>query len=160
MPFGGRGERADDALRVLRLALGSSGPISYAGDHFRSPTSSSTRPGSAAHRCGWPAARCARWNRAIALADGWMPAFTLPPERVARMLRSFDRPDGFTVVQPVFPPLDPIADPDGARAALAARAEAGADVAVVTLAHTSLTHYLEQLDALRAAVRAFVGWAA
>jgi probable F420-dependent oxidoreductase len=160
MPFDGRGERADDALRVLRLALGSRGPISYAGDQFGF-AGVVVDPSGLRRPPMWVAGGTLRsLDRAIALADGWMPAFTLPAERVARMLRSFDRPDGFTVVQPVFPPLDPIGDPDGARAALAARAEAGADVAVVTLAHTSLTHYLEQLDALRAAARAFVGWAA
>ena len=44
------------------------------------------------------------------------------------------------------------ADPSGAAEVLTARAGLGADVLVVMLKHTSLVHYLEQLDALRQVV--------
>jgi hypothetical protein len=65
------------------------------------------------------------------------------------MLSAVERPDGFTVVLPVYPARDPIGDPAGASAALRARAAIGGDVLVTALVHTSLGHYLEQLDALR-----------
>jgi hypothetical protein len=64
------------------------------------------------------------------------------------MLATVDRPEGFTVALPVLPPIDPIRDPSGARAALDERARLGADVAVVGVPHTSLPEFLEQLDAL------------
>ena len=102
MPFDGRGARADDALRVLRIALGATGPISYAGDHFGF-ADVVVDPSGARRPPVWVGGGTLRsLDRAIALADGWMPAFTLPPDRVARMLAAFDRPAGFTVVQPVF----------------------------------------------------------
>jgi probable F420-dependent oxidoreductase len=157
VPFEGRGRRGDDALRVLRGALGSSGPISHVSDHFTFGgvvvEPSGTRPPPL-----WIAGGSLQsLDRAIALGDGWMPPAALPAARIGRLLAAFDRPAGFSVVLPVLPPLDPVADPAGAAEALAARAASGADVVVVALRHTSLAHYLEQLDALRQVVDTPVG---
>ena len=153
-PFDGRGARADEALRALRTALGSRGPISHPGDRFGFAgvvvDPSGGRPGPPM----WIGGGTPRsLHRALTLADGWMPPVTLPADRVAAMLAAVERPDGFTVVLPVFPALDPIGDPDGAAATLRARSAIGgsarATVLVTALVHTSLHHYLEQLDALR-----------
>ncbi|PRY02253.1 TIGR03619 family F420-dependent LLM class oxidoreductase [Allonocardiopsis opalescens] len=144
----GRGARADDALRALRTALGSDGPVDHGGEHYAfggavvDPSGSGRRPPL------WIAGGPRSLRRALALGDGWMPAFTVPPAELARLLTGLERPPGFTVVLPVLPPVDPMRDPRGARTALEARAAAGADVAVVSVVHGSLAEYLDQLDAL------------
>jgi probable F420-dependent oxidoreductase len=156
MPFDGRGRRADDALRVLRAALGSAGPISYVGDHFAFGDVVVEPSGTRRLPLWIAGGSLTSLDRALTLGDGWMPSFRLSPDRVAQLLARFDRPAGFSVVLPVLPPVDPVGDPSGAVELLAARAAAGADVLVVMLKHTSLAHYLEQLDALRQVVgRAF-----
>jgi probable F420-dependent oxidoreductase len=156
MPFEGRGRRADDALRVLRTALGSSGPISHVTDHFTFGDVVVEPSGTRRIPLWIAGGSLSSLDRAITLGDGWMPSYQLPAERVPRLLAAFDRPPGFTVVLPVGAPLDPVADPDATAQALAARAALGADVLVVFLRHTSLTHYLEQLDALSQLVGASV----
>jgi probable F420-dependent oxidoreductase len=157
MPFEGRGRRADDALRVLRAALGSTGPISHVTDHFTFGDVVVEPSGTRRPPLWIAGGSLGSLDRAISLGDGWMPSVFLPPERIGRMLAAFDRPAGFTVVLPVLPPVDPVGDPAGTAAALAARAALGADVAVVGVRHTSLVHYLEQLDALRQVIGASVG---
>lgn len=156
MPFDGRGRRADDALRVLRAALGSAGPISYVGDHFAFGDVVVEPSGTRRPPLWVAGGSLTSLDRALTLGDGWMASFHLAPDRVGRLLARFDRPAGFSVVLPVLPPVDPVGDPAGAAEALTARAGLGADVLVVMLEHTSLGHYLEQLDALRQVVeRAF-----
>jgi probable F420-dependent oxidoreductase len=148
--FEGRGRRGDDALRVLRAALGSSGPISHVSDHFTFGDVV-VEPSGIRRPPLWIAgASLQSLDRAIALGDGWMPSGSLPQARIGR-------PAGFSVVLPVLPPVDPVADPAGTAEALAARAASGADVVVVGVRHTSLAHYLEQLDALRQVADAPVG---
>ncbi len=154
MPFEGRGPRADDALRVLRTAFGSTGPISHVNDHFTFGDVVVEPSGTRRPPLWIAGGSLNSLDRAIALGDGWMPSALLPPERVGRMLAAFERPAGFSVVLPVLPPVDPVADPSGTAEALAAHASRGADVAVVGLRHTSLAHYLEQLDALSQVVPA------
>lgn len=149
VPFSGRGARADDALRALRTALGARGPVSYAGDHYEFDGVVVDPSGVQARLPLWIGGATQRsLERAVTLGDGWIPSFLLPAERVAQMLTALDRPDGFTVVLPVLPAVDPVRDPSGTRAALEARASAGADVALVGIAHTALGEFLEQLDAL------------
>jgi probable F420-dependent oxidoreductase len=156
VPFEGRGRRGDDALRVLRAALGSTGPISHVSDHFTFGDVVVEPSGTRRPPLWIAGGSLQSLDRAIALGDGWMPSGSLPAARIARLLAAFDRPPGFRVVLPV-PPVDPVADPAGTAEALAARAAAGADVVVVALRHTSLAHYLEQLEALRQVADAPVG---
>jgi probable F420-dependent oxidoreductase len=157
MPFDGRARRADDALRVLRVALGSAGPISHVGDHFTFGDVVVEPSGTRRPPLWIAGGSLGSLDRAITLGEGWMPSFHLSPQRIGRMLAAFDRPPGFSVVLPVAPPVDPVADPSGTAEALAVRAALGADVVVVALRHTSLAHYLEQLEALREVVAAPVG---
>ena len=101
MPFEGRGARADDALRVLRTALGSAGPISHVNDHFTFGDVVVEPSGTRRPPLWIAGGSLSSLDRAIALGDGWMPSYRLPPDRVPRMLAAFDRPPGFTVVLPV-----------------------------------------------------------
>lgn len=149
VPFEGRGARADDALRALRTVLGARGPVSYAGDHYAFDGVVVDPSGVQRRIPLWIGGGTRRsLERAVTLGDGWMPSFRLPADRVAQMLATLVRPEGFTVVLPILPPVDPIRDPSGTRAALDERARLGADVAVAGVRHTSLGEFLEQLDAL------------
>jgi probable F420-dependent oxidoreductase len=149
LPYQGRGARADDALRALRTALGARGPIRYAGDHYAFDGVVVDPAGGQSRLPLWIGGGTRRsLVRAVSLGDGWMPSFGLPGDRVAQLLATVERPPGFTLVLPVVPPVDPVRDPAGTRAALAARAALGADVAVVSVVHASLGEFLEQLDAL------------
>jgi probable F420-dependent oxidoreductase len=149
VPYERRGARADDALRALRAALGTRGPVSYAGDHFAFDGVVVDPSGVQRHLPMWIGGGTQRsLDRAVTLGDGWMPSFRLPADRVAQMLATLDRPEGFTVALPMLPVVDPSRDPSGTRAALEERARLGADVVLVGFPHTSLGHYLEQLDAL------------
>jgi probable F420-dependent oxidoreductase len=154
-PFEGRGARADDALRALRAALRTRGPVSYRGSHYAfddvvvDPSGHCDTSGPRQPLPLWVGGGGERsLERALRLGDGWMPSFQVPVERVAQLLAARERPDGFAVVGAVIPPVDPMRDPDGTRAALDARARMGANVAVVSVRHGSLGEYLEQLDAL------------
>ena len=154
--FDDRGPRGDDALRALRAAFGDPEP-SYAGSHY-------AFSGLVVDPCGvqrdvplWVGGRTGRsLRRAVELADGWAP-FALRPAEVAALLdraRTFDtwaaRPAPLEVVLQPVPALDPLGDPDRARAALVAHRDAGATALAVRLVHTSPGHYVEQLEALRA----------
>ena len=59
-----------------------------------------------------------------------------------------DPPDGFEVVAQPGSVVDPVAEPGRVDDLLARWASAGATVVDLHLAHHSLAHYLEQLDAL------------
>jgi alkanesulfonate monooxygenase SsuD/methylene tetrahydromethanopterin reductase-like flavin-dependent oxidoreductase (luciferase family) len=95
-------------------------------------------------------------RRAVELGDGWAP-FALGPEDVARLLAAARQTDAWAarpaelevVLQPV-PPFDPLGAPDEARAVVAAHRDAGATALAVRLRHSSVDHYVEQLEALRA----------
>lgn len=155
-PFADRGARADDALRALRASLGVTEP-SYTGTHYAfdgfvvDPT---------ARRRDvpvWVGGRSARsLRRAVELGDGWAP-FALGPDDVARLLGAARQTDAWAarpaklevVLQPV-PPLDPLGSPEEAHAVVAAHRDAGATALAVRLRHTSVDHYVEQLEALRA----------
>jgi probable F420-dependent oxidoreductase len=155
-PFADRGARADDALRALRASLGVTEP-SYRGTHYEfdgvvvDPT---------ARRRDvpvWVGGRSGRsLRRAVELGDGWAP-FALGPDDVAGLLAAARQTDAWAarpaelevVLQPV-PPLDPLGSPDEARAVVGAHRDAGATALAVRLRHTSVGHYVEQLEALRA----------
>jgi probable F420-dependent oxidoreductase len=153
-PFDGRGERADDALRALRASFGRVEP-SYTGTHY-------SYEGFVVDPCGaqtdvpiWIGGRTARsLRRAVELAHGWAP-FGLSLAEMAPMLERARttaawaaRTDPLDVVLQHDRPLDPLADPDGARAALAGLHAAGATTVNVRVVHHSPDHYCEQLAAL------------
>src|SRR5207248_2820112 len=93
-------------------------------------------------------------RRAVALGDGWCP-FYVAPAQAAEWLARVDVPDRFQVVLPPTADrrLDPIGEPGHAKDAVAASIAAGATIVSATVAHRSLAHYLEQLDALAALTR-------
>ena len=153
-PFDGRGERGDDAIRALRASFGRTEP-SYVGTHY-------SFDGFVVDPCSvqtdvpiWIGGRTARsLRRAVELADGWAP-FGLTLAELGPMLaraRATDawasRSSALDVVLQHDRPLDPLADPDGTRAAVAAVRDAGATTCNVRFVHHSPDHYCEQLAAL------------
>ncbi len=146
VPFADRGARADDALRALRTSLSEARPR-YHGPYY-DIDGLVVQPHAQQVRVPlWVGGRTRRsLRRAVDLADGWTPAM-LRLDHIASMLAATDLPDGFEVVLGPRRRLDPLGDPDGARALLDEVAEAGATIAQVVFIHTSLAHYLDQLAA-------------
>jgi probable F420-dependent oxidoreductase len=153
--FTDRGERADDALRAIRAAWGDPAP-SYAGTHY-------SFADVAVDPCGldrpldiWIGGRTKRsLVRALTLGDGWIP-FRLGVDEirplfadpaVAALLDARDRP--FERIYAPEPALDPLDEPARTADQIAAFTEVGATGFSVRVAHRSLTHYLEQLAALK-----------
>ncbi len=157
-PFDDRGPRADDAMAALRASL-SRRVASYEGPYYEY-RDFVVDPHAVQDRVPlWVGGRTRRsLRRAVTLGDGWVP-FALTLEQAAGMLASFERPAGFDVVLGPEAPLDPVADPAGAEAALDRLRAAGTTIAVGRVVHRSLAHYLEQMEALAAvaAASAFSG---
>jgi probable F420-dependent oxidoreductase len=154
VPFDGRGERADDAIRALRSSLSKPMPA-YDGTHHRY-SGMVVDPCAVQERVPiWIGGRTARsLRRAVELGDGWCP-FGLRPDEVARLLArasaseawaARDRP--LEVVLQNARPVDPSADPDGAQAAATSRRDAGATMLSLRVVHHSADHYVEQLEAM------------
>ncbi|HWW53237.1 MAG TPA: TIGR03619 family F420-dependent LLM class oxidoreductase, partial [Acidimicrobiales bacterium] len=111
VPFDGRGERADDALRALRASFSSARPA-YHGEHFDYDGFVLDPCGLERHLTIWVGGRTRRsLRRAVELGDGWAP-FGLPPDTVAVMLATVERPDGHDLVLAPEPPIDPVNDGD------------------------------------------------
>ncbi|MGH9274118.1 MAG: LLM class F420-dependent oxidoreductase [Acidimicrobiales bacterium] len=145
--FEDRGPRADDALRALRAALSSPEP-SYDGEHYSFGGLVIDPCAVQPHVPIWVGGRTLRsLRRAVELADGWCP-FATSPVQAREWLDRMVLPDGFEVVLPPRRPLDPLGDPGQAADALAELVEAGATNARVSFVHDSLSHYLDQLEAL------------
>jgi hypothetical protein len=87
-------------------------------------------------------------RRATRLGDGWIPA-AVPAATLRERLREH-RPAAtdFDVVVGTAEELDPIASPQRAEEVLGELGAAGATIVQPRLRHTSLSQYLEQLDAL------------
>jgi probable F420-dependent oxidoreductase len=140
-PFEGRGDAADEALRTLRSVWGRR-EVEHAGAWIVDPHAVSTDTPI------WVGGRTRRsLRRALELAHGWAP-FWLKVDEVAAWLADVDVPAGFEVVGQPGTTVDPTADADGVDALLARWAQAGATVVDLHVAHSSLDHYLEQLEAL------------
>lgn len=136
--FADRGDRADESLRALRGAWGQP----EVDDLVIDPTA--LNPDTPI----WIGGRTRRsLRRGLELAHGWAP-FWLGLDEVASWLADVDRPPGFEVVLQPTGVVDPCGDPDGVDAVLARAAAAGATVVDLHVAHGSLEHYLEQLEAL------------
>lgn len=147
VPFEGRGEIADDALRALRVALSSRQP-SYDGTHYSfdgfviDPCASQSKVPI------WVGGRSLRsLRRAVELADGWTP-FAVSAAQAKDWLQRFDLPPGFEVVLPPAQPIDPLGAAGETADELTRLTEAGATIAKVSLVHHSLEHYVEQLESL------------
>jgi probable F420-dependent oxidoreductase len=159
VPFGDRGARADDALAALRSSLSTTRPA-YEGPYYRYADVVMDPCALQASVPLWIGGRTGRsLRRAVELGDGWVP-FALRAAEVQAMLgrarqtpawEARSRP--LEVVLQNGRPLDPIADPDGARTVLTKLTDAGATGVQLGFVHHSLDHYLEQLGALAQLVR-------
>jgi probable F420-dependent oxidoreductase len=146
-PFDDRGSRGDDALRALRASLSVPEP-SYHGEFY-------SFGGMVVDPCAvqdhvpiWIGGRTLRsLRRAATLADGWAP-FNVSLQQVRDWLGRFELQPGFEVVLPPAAPLDPINEPERTRDVLAETAAHGATIISAMFLHTSLQHYLENLQAL------------
>jgi probable F420-dependent oxidoreductase len=146
-PFADRGDRADDALKALRASLSRSEP-SYAGRYYSIGGLVVDPCAIQEHVPIWVGGRTLRsLRRAALLADGWCP-FAVPAEQARQWLGQVERPEGFDVRLAPAKPLDPLGQPEAVAEALGRLSEAGATIAEAHLVHHSLTHYLEQLEAL------------
>jgi probable F420-dependent oxidoreductase len=146
-PFEDRGSRADDALRALRAALSVPEPT-YHGEFY-------SFSGMVVDPCAvqdpvpiWIGGRTLRsLRRAVTLADGWAP-FNVSRRKARDWLDRFELRPGFEVVLTPPTPLDPISAPEQTRDVLAETAAHGATIISAIFTHTSLQHYLENLQAL------------
>jgi len=92
-------------------------------------------------------------RRAVELADGWCP-FGLKADEIASMLgRIGELPADFETVLFPEPVPDPVGRPDEARAVIQQFVDAGATTLNLRFRSDSLSHCLEQLDAVRTLVQ-------
>jgi probable F420-dependent oxidoreductase len=158
--FEGRGDRADDAIRALRVSLSQIEPV-YRGEHY-------AYDGFIVDPCAvqprvpiWIGGRTARsLRRAVELADGWAPFGLARADLAAMIARARDTEAWaardraadaapFELVLQNEHPFDPGTEPDQVRDAVARLADAGATTVNARFVHHSLDHYLEQLAAMR-----------
>jgi probable F420-dependent oxidoreductase len=148
-PFEDRGERADDAMRALRVALSEREP-SYSGPYY-SFSGFLVDPCAVQERVPlWVGGRSYRsLRRAMELGDGWAP-FRLRTAELGVMLErardAYDRTIDI-VLQPEHP-LDPLGEPERVREQLQRFAGIGATHVNARFVHHSPDHYVEQLEAM------------
>ena len=153
-PFADRGNRADDALRALRVGFASR-RSSYVGP-FHEWTDQIVDPGPVQDPVPvWVGGRTARsLRRAVELADGWCPFGLAPAEITAMLTRARsseawsarDRPlDLVLQSQRAF---DPLGHPDRSARQLTDLLDAGATHVAVRLVSASAEHYVDQMAAL------------
>jgi probable F420-dependent oxidoreductase len=152
-PFADRGARADDAMRALRASLSQREPV-YHGAYY-DYEGFVVEPHAMQERVPiWVGGRTRRsLRRALELADGWSP-FRLSLEELGPMMEPHraaisDRGEGFDLIFPPDPPLDPLGHPEETAATVEAFRVAGATGLAMRFVHRSLEHYLEQLEAFQ-----------
>ena len=154
VPFEDRGARADDALRALRASLASPRP-EYDGA-FYTYSDVVVDPCARQERVPfWIGGRTARsLRRAVELGDGWVP-FGLGADDMGAMITKAGKTPAWAartrpleLVLTNNRPADPIADPAGARHIIGRLTGAGATAIQLRLVHHSVTHYIEQLEAM------------
>lgn len=145
----GRGAVADEALAALRGSLSQREP-EFHGEHF-DYADLVVEPHAVQPRVPfWIGGRTSRsLRRATEYGDGWVP-FGLRHDTLAEMLEGAKLPDGFDVVLGAGRPVDPLAEPDRTRRAVARTRKSGATVVNVHIRADSADHYLEQMAALAA----------
>ncbi|MCV7285494.1 LLM class F420-dependent oxidoreductase [Mycolicibacterium wolinskyi] len=142
-----RGERADDAITALRASLGVAEP-KYAGPFYEYSKMTVQPHAVQPHVPLWVGGRTmASLNRAIRLADGWMP-FGLGEAAIRGVLGAVELPHGFEVVLGTGRAVDPSADPAGTRERLSELAAAGATAVSCCVAASSAEDYCRQLERL------------
>jgi probable F420-dependent oxidoreductase len=146
-PFHDRGPRGDDALRALRASLSVPEPA-YHGEFYSFGGMVVDPCAVQEHVPIWIGGRTLRsLRRAATLADGWAP-FNVSLQQVRDWLGRFELQPGFEVVLPPAALLDPINEPERTRDVLGDTAAHGATIISAMFTHTSLRHYLENLQAL------------
>jgi probable F420-dependent oxidoreductase len=146
-PFDDRGPRGDDALRALRASLSVPEPA-YHGEFYSFGGMVVDPCAVQEHVPIWIGGRTLRsLRRAATLADGWAP-FNVSLQQVRDWLGRFELQPGFEVVLPPAALLDPINEPERTRDVLGDTAAHGATIISAVFTHTSLRHYLENLQAL------------
>jgi probable F420-dependent oxidoreductase len=158
VPFHGRGEVTDDALRALRASFGNRKP-SYEGTHF-SFGDVVVDPCGAQERVPlWVGGRTRRsLRRAVELGDGWAP-FAVSPRQAGEWLALAARTPAWEqraapleVILVTEPPVDPLGAPEATAAVVRDLREAGATTLGLRFVNTSRAHYLEQMEAMTALV--------
>ena len=148
VPFDDRGARADDALRALRASLSRRQP-SYDGEFYRFD-GLVVDPHALQDRVplwvGGASSRALR--RAVQLGDGWLPAAIEPDLLRERLARWPELPPGFDVSARPPEALDPVGAPERTKQLLKSMQSAGTTILEARFVHESLSHYLEQLEAL------------
>ncbi len=153
-PFTDRGPRADDALSALRASLSERQPR-YDGAYYRYSDVVLDPCALQPSVPLWIGGRTARsLRRAVELGDGWVPFGIRAADITTMMARArateawADRPHPLEVVLQNGRPADPVGDPDGARTIVDRLVRAGATGLQLRFVHHSLSHYLEQLEAM------------
>jgi len=143
--FDDRGARADEALRALRASFSQRQPR-FEGKYYRYDDFVVLPHAVQSKVPIWVGGTSMlSLKRAVSLADGWAPVF-IPGEKLANMLASVERPPGFEIVLQSAR-LDPLGNPDGTRQAIEDMTRLGATRISVKVSHTSLGHYLDQIQA-------------
>jgi probable F420-dependent oxidoreductase len=153
VPFAGRGDRMDDALRAIRQTFGQPAP-SYHGTHYSFDGWVVEPHGIQQTVPLWIGGRSERaLQRAVELGDGWAPQganHLTFAEMVKRAIQSpafaaRERPLEIIMATP--PELDPVQEPRRLADAIAELDTIGATMLNVRLVHRSLAHCLEQFEA-------------
>jgi probable F420-dependent oxidoreductase len=148
-PFEDRGKRGDDALRALRASLSQPEP-SYSGEYHSFGGLIVDPCAVQPHVPIWVGGQSLlSLRRAATLADGWTP-FNVTPQQAKEWLAQVELPADFTVGLGPSTPFDPIHEPGATADELGELAEAGVTIATARFVHSSLEHYLDQLEALAA----------
>lgn len=142
-----RGARADDAIRALRASLSTTRP-SYDGEYYQyrdvvvDPCALQPRVPI------WVGGMTRRsLRRAVSLGDGWMPV-ALRGTDIIDMLAAVDVPADFDVVLATRP-LDALGDPTETLRQLRSLRDYGANAITCMITAESVTHFCDQLGALR-----------
>jgi alkanesulfonate monooxygenase SsuD/methylene tetrahydromethanopterin reductase-like flavin-dependent oxidoreductase (luciferase family) len=144
----------DDAISALRASLSVQQP-EYDGTYYRFS-------GMVLDPCAlqasvplWIGGRTARsLRRAVTLGDGWVPFGIRAVDTAAMLAAARDTPAWAERRRPLEillqngRPIDPVGDPDGSTRAIRRLTDAGATGLQLNFVHHSVSHYLEQLEAV------------
>jgi probable F420-dependent oxidoreductase len=150
--FENRGARTDDAILALRASFGRPQPT-YEGPFFKYSGMIVDPHGIQTDVPIWVGGRTRRsLRRAIQLGDAWCP-YALSTEQIGAWLEEAKSTDEWhrrdqPIDVAVSTVLDPIGEPDASLKDMSELLEAGATKLGLRFVHESLTHYLEQLEAM------------
>jgi len=153
-PFSDRGARADDAIAALRASLSNERPA-YDGPYYHFSEVVLDPCAVQSEVPLWIGGRTARsLRRAVELADGWVP-FGIRASDIASMVtRAKETPAWAERSRPLEillqngRPADPMGDPEGTLVTARRLTDSGATGLQLNFVHRSLSHYIEQLEAL------------